>query len=229
MQNDVATVGKGGNGGCCLCNDISAPQAEFWNIPLFETEDFTVIPSLGALVEGWLLVVPKRHALSSGALSGNLADKLFSLTRKVRDIVLATYGSACIFEHGAVASGRAVGCGVDHAHIHVAPVGFDLAAAASPLLPLGSGWREAKMPDAAQSAFRRRADYLYVEQDGRAQIAEASDFGSQLFRRAIAAKLGSSAEYNWREFPQISTVALTVDKLQSTSFGEQLRRERPAA
>ena len=54
---------------CILCSElaVSAEKAP-WSAPLVETENFVVVPSLGALVEGWLLIVPKAHHISYGAL-----------------------------------------------------------------------------------------------------------------------------------------------------------------
>ena len=40
-----------------------------YNVRLYETENFAVIPSLGSIVEGWLLIIPKKHYLSYGYLS----------------------------------------------------------------------------------------------------------------------------------------------------------------
>jgi diadenosine tetraphosphate (Ap4A) HIT family hydrolase len=225
-----ATVTVKGEGACSLCHKISASSAQFWNVPLFESSSLTVVPSVGALVEGWLLIVPKTHAISSGALPKHLARDLYTMTRFVYESVSFIYGTACIFEHGAVARGRAVGCGVDHAHVHVAPVECDLVAAVSPLSPTEVRWRDADMVESCREAFEAGDDYLYVEQAlSQGKIAQGPLFGSQLFRRAIAANAGVEEQFNWRDFPQIPTVEATVKKLESVSFAERLQRVAPAA
>jgi hypothetical protein len=43
---------------CCLCSNlVSENSNEVWNRPLFESANFVVLPSLGSLVQGWLLLV----------------------------------------------------------------------------------------------------------------------------------------------------------------------------
>jgi len=177
------------------------------------------------MVQGWLLIVPREHFISSGAAPESLMRELRSITEGVYRMVEATYGSACIFEHGAVAEHRAVGCGVDHAHVHVAPIAFDLMAAVSPLLPPEVTWQDANA-SSRQDMFRRGSDYLYIEQPlGRQYIAASSEFGSQLFRRAIATTLGIPEQFNWRDFPQLPNVQSTADTFRAAQFREQIRRE----
>jgi hypothetical protein len=43
---------------CCMCfNLVSARPREVWNTPVLESEHFVVLPSLGSMVPGWVLVV----------------------------------------------------------------------------------------------------------------------------------------------------------------------------
>lgn len=53
---------------CKLCLESSEVVRQPWNDPLFETQNFIALPSVGALLEGWLLLVPKRHFILLGAL-----------------------------------------------------------------------------------------------------------------------------------------------------------------
>ena len=55
---------------CVFCSQFredSAPAV--WNEPILESQNFVVVPSLGSLVEGWTLLLPKSHYLSMGALT----------------------------------------------------------------------------------------------------------------------------------------------------------------
>src|SRR6185503_1320171 len=78
-------------------------------------------------------------------------------------ILTQCYGAVGAFEHGPSAASRTVGCGVDHAHLHLVPLQFDLAAAVSPFLPNGGIWKSAGL-EACQNAYDRGDDYLYLEQ-----------------------------------------------------------------
>ena len=62
---------------CRLCSDLLRQDTvEDWDEPLFESPNFVVLPSLGALVEGWLLLVPKKHFICMGELPDSVANEM---------------------------------------------------------------------------------------------------------------------------------------------------------
>jgi diadenosine tetraphosphate (Ap4A) HIT family hydrolase len=191
---------------CRLCSSLTSHNdVDFWNKPIFESQNFVVLPSLGALVKGWLLLIPKAHYLCFGALPEDAVSELCAMKMRVRES-LQRYGDVYVFEHGPSRPNHAVGCSVDHAHLHFAPLGFDIVHAMNPFLPEGTSWSRAGLPE-CQAAFGRHCDYLYVEQPtGVGWIANHNGFGSQLFRHAIAAHLGTPELFNWRENPQLPDV-----------------------
>lgn len=202
---------------CCLCaNLVSDELNKSWDKPLFESENFVVLPSLGSLVEGWVLIVPRHHFICMGALPPGLVLEMQRLKAEVCAVLSSQYGELCAFEHGPSIAARSVGCGVDHAHLHIVPVDFDLVEAAAPFLPAEAMW----LPAAAEScraAFEKGRDYLYVEQpiDGEGRIATHANFGSQVFRKAIASVLGMPEQFSWREYPQVQIVARTIRTLSA--------------
>lgn len=202
--------------GCRLCSELGAyASAKEWNNPLFESANFVALPSVGALVEGWLLLAPKRHFISFGALSGALLAEAKGFKEFLSSVLTECYGTVTAFEHGPSASGRTLGCGVDHAHLHLVPVGFDLLSGVSPVLPGGVTWSRAGIDD-CRVAYLRGEDYLYLEQPiGSGRIATHERFGSQLFRRAVASKIGVPQEFNWREFEQVPIVMATIRRIRA--------------
>lgn len=205
---------------CQLCN---ADLTKAWNVPLLESPNFVILPSLGALVEGWVLVVPKQHFLSMATLPDSLIPEMQLLKERASEALHRIYGAVCAFEHGPADKQRRVGCGVDHAHLHILPTNLDLSAAVAPYLPPYPRWRNANLTD-CRAAVKAGDDYLYLEQPiGEARIVRHPDLGSQLFRRAIAAHLGIPDEFNWRNYPQIENVNKTIQ-----IFGEAVQTEMPA-
>jgi diadenosine tetraphosphate (Ap4A) HIT family hydrolase len=201
---------------CCICRELGANgSTDVWNTPLFESRNFVVVPSLGALVPGWVLLLPKDHYLSMGALPSAMFGEMEEIKRAIVSHLASIYGELSAFEHGPSRAKQSVGCGVDHAHLHIVPVAFDLRGAVQPLLPPNLTWTEASFEERRQ-AFARGKDYLYLEQPlGKGRIAVHDHFGSQLFRRAIASHLGLDDEYNWRDYPQITNIMSTVESLQN--------------
>ena len=201
---------------CFLCSSLGSRDiAETWNQPLLESQNFVVIPSLGALVEGWLLLVPKDHYLCLGALPNELIPEFQMMKHNVSELLHQKYGSVVIFEHGPARPSAGVGCSVDHAHLHLVPLEFDLARASIGFLPQCATWNSATFLE-CQQAFEQGQDYLYLEQTwGSGLIATHEHFGSQLFRRAIAAHIGYPDQFAWRENPQFPIVEQTIKAIQA--------------
>ncbi|MGA2086413.1 MAG: hypothetical protein ABSG60_12945 [Terracidiphilus sp.] len=201
--------------GCAFCSNSAFDDSpEDWNQPLLESRNFAVLPSLGALVEGWLLIVPKKHFISVGALPGALWSEFSALKSDVVHLSEELYGPVCVFEHGPSAEKHQVGCGVDHAHLHVVPTALDLTSSVAPFLPIGARWTDANLRN-CRDAYERGKDYLYLEdQARRGQMVVHQRLGSQLFRRAIALEIGFDQEFNWREHPQFSNVRSTINTVR---------------
>jgi ATP adenylyltransferase len=201
---------------CNLCLESSSGAVgQPWNDPLFETENFVALPSIGALVEGWLLLVPKLHLISLGALPDSVLTEMQEFKTHLSSVLAACYGTVSAFEHGPSAVRRAVGCSVDHAHLHLVPVPFNLSAEVGPLLPKGINWTPAGIGE-CKAAYGRGDDYLYLEQPlGSGCIATHEGFGSQLFRRAVASGIGMPDQYNWREYEHVPTVMATIRTIRA--------------
>jgi diadenosine tetraphosphate (Ap4A) HIT family hydrolase len=210
---------------CKLCSELKAETGRApWNEPLIETENFVVIPSLGALIEGWLLVVPKEHHISMGALPIALRSEADDLERRTRALLKKQYEKPIIaFEHGPSAAKHSTGCGVDHAHLHLLPLDCDLLKYVRPFVPIFLEWRTCDWERLAET-YRSGLDYLYLRSEGKTGLmAVSKDFGSQIFRRAVSLYLGVEGEFSWRDYPRISTVSRTVETLAS-ALATQVRR-----
>src|SRR5437870_13220641 len=67
---------------------------------IFETENFVVLPSIGQIVEGYLLIMPKRHANSMAVLDKHLLAELEIVYSKVRQMLSRSYSTPIFYEHG---------------------------------------------------------------------------------------------------------------------------------
>ncbi len=197
-----------------MCSNlISVHPSELWNQPILESEHFVALPSLGSLVPGWLLVVPREHYLCVGALP----QSIFGEFQKVKDetvrLITSQFGETCVFEHGPSSAGSKVGCSVDHAHLHVVPFSGNLARLVAPLMPNGAAWLAGDAQSCVR-AFNLGQDYLYFEQPvGSGFISVHPSFGSQIFRKAIARQLGKPHEFDWHRYPNHPAIHATVHTL----------------
>jgi len=178
---------------------------------LFETENFVVMPSVGSLVPGYLLVVPRRHALSFGHVSGQYDEELRRLTVSVESALARKYGKRIIFfEHGPVSSRAGGGSCVDHAHLHAVPVPDHVNLVS--VIRRDFAVHEADGFGATREWVQRGVPYLLVRHhDARVYICDAWAVVSQYLRRALALQLGRSEEWDWAAFSHAEHVAATID------------------
>lgn len=88
---------------------------------LLETTNFAIVVDLSPLVEGHLLVVPRKHYRNFASAMREYRQEAVQITQRARDWVRRTYGSVALFEHGSTSDQSGGSC-IDHAHIHVLPV-----------------------------------------------------------------------------------------------------------
>jgi diadenosine tetraphosphate (Ap4A) HIT family hydrolase len=165
-----------------------------------------VVPSLGALVEGWLLVVPPQHVCALAELSESQWYAFQRVLDQATEAVERHYGPAVRFEHGSAGSGRAAGCGVDHAHMHVVPAAIDLRAAVSKIAgSLGEFvWKPAQSRPDSDGV----TDYIWISDATGNWISHQCQIPSQVIRRAIANELGEST-WDWKKDHRVHLVQRT--------------------
>lgn len=190
---------------------------------LFQTSNFCVVPTRGALVEGWVLIVPKDPVISFGFLPTDLWPEAIDLLERTRRAISTIYGGAVCFEHGPVVTGTTVGCGVDHAHLHVLPFFGNVFDNIPSELNRTVSWRNAHSIKDTIGFRQDSTPYLYFEDDNGARICDSSNAPSQFFRRVIAAMIGKPNCFDWKDFPMTGNVDLTVEKL-ATVFDSNLTK-----
>lgn len=194
------------------------PEHDLGDFILHETENFVVIPAVGAACDGYVLISPRAHVLSFGYLDPALGGELSDLLRRLGDHLYRLFGHRVwAFEHGAESFRDRGGSCTDHAHITVFPArpGIDLARAVD-------GCFEPRavadhLPELSRQVRERRASYLWIRAaDGRMWICDAPRALSQFFRRAIFRDLGRPDEWDWAVFPQKAHVRATIGGFRET-------------
>jgi ATP adenylyltransferase len=178
-----------------------------WNKPILESEHFFAVPSLGAIVPGWILVVPKRHRLSLRECRANEWSDLNFMVDTLCPILAFRYQSGLVqFEHGPSAISSAVGCGIDHAHLHVVATDIDLLSVAQ------SEFKDLDWKSLTEQEALLRLDstnsYLYLrDQAGQHSVSESPDIPSQVFRKCLAVATHRPNDWNWRASPAYEVAA----------------------
>ena len=186
-----------------------------WDRITDETVSFVAFPSLGAMVPGWLLVVPRRAILSLRELTAEEFTELDAFVEHLRTRLRPFGGRVQLFEHGNSTANGPVGCGVDQAHLHVVPLPFDLIDAAIASRDTNISWTERHGAVSFASVIPPCGEYvgLLRPDDGLGLAGVMTDPASQWVRRLVAERLGRGSAWDYRTNPDLSNLLRTVEVL----------------
>ena len=203
---------------CRFCKIVGG-QYKYAGIdePFASNDKFVAVASIGALIEGWTLIVPKTHHLSMRNVYGSF--EFSSIVGAVLPPLIHQYGSLIAFEHGANKEGSITGCGVDHAHLHLVPMDESL-------LPdiQHSGLKWVRCHASVISSMTGKSEYLFytelnenkVWQDPMGFLHVLENPLSQFFRRLIASRRGGVKVSDYKRFPYLNTAMQTRSVLANS-------------
>jgi diadenosine tetraphosphate (Ap4A) HIT family hydrolase len=183
---------------CSLCVELAGRRSAYTERhgrrDCWRSHDLAVLPSLGPLAIGHMLVVPIPHVTSFARFAQShpaSSDVLREVIRRAEE----HFGLCVAFEHGVLDTHQSSGgCGISHAHVHVVPVPRHLE---FPQIQ-GCAFRPVETWSELLGKSERHPSYLYLRlPDGSIFGAAARRLESQTLRRWVAAELGMS-EWDWR-------------------------------
>lgn len=204
---------------CDLCDELSGRAGSkfdriYGHDPksriLFRSEQFVVIPSLGQVLEGYLLIIPTTHLAALGDMSDGPLNEFTELCSSVRGMFEAEYGSCIFFEHGTRCEGVG-GCGVYHAHLHAVP----FPEALEPLEFLVSEFPHSEFADLREVREESKGltSYLFYQNSrGRSYLFRTGVLPSQYMRKLLAERLGSK-DWDWRTAGREERLLATLTRL----------------
>ena len=212
---------------CSFCNEfLNEKNNNFYKMYLQEefeknglysriiakTKNFYILPMVGPLVPGYLLVVPKKHYVSFAFQTESELREAQLIVKTIREIFRKFYGTSVVFEHGALSSCVKGGCCSDHAHLHIVAVDTDIIEQFS---EKGFEVREIEGITSLGTQKKRHRPYLYYEnQKDRAVIMDVGVIESQYIRKLIAKKMDVLDRALWNENYQIAWMIEIVKKLK---------------
>lgn len=179
-----------------------------------QTPIFVVLPTIGHLVEGYLLVLPRMHYTSFGHLPPCLVEEFQKLKQEVRSVLFSEcHVPPIVFEHGPVSETRRGGSSVDHAHMHFVPAPVDLL----PTIRSNFGGRPIDSLVELRGPISRGVPYLYYEDaSGQGYVFDAPHVPSQYLRRLVAEQLNTPDKWNWLTFPEVDVLKTTIARFKMT-------------
>ena len=200
---------------CFLCKVVEGKPDKPEHI-LYESDNFIVIPGLGAFFDGYVMIVPKKHIMSFAELSKEEYQEFLRVLNDIRFILKSVYKKEIfVFECG---SGRDGGgkhtTSIVHAHIHLAPTDM-------PVLDEihKSGLYPAQIePLDLISNFGQYPYMLYIDQKDNWYITSDPNtyFPRQHPRQVLADYMGlEKGQYNWRNYPMREKLDIIAEEIYS--------------
>ncbi len=156
-----------------------------------EYDSFYVVPTLGALEVGHILVISKKHVFGFSDLSISNKKELTTIYLEWKGILKSVYGcDVSVFQHG-VESMSGNGC-LDHFHMHLFPQKIDIYDVVDKALNLKavSGFEN----------INEKGDYIYFENASEKKgISYMDVVPSQLIRKLYVSEAGGV--WDWRSSP----------------------------
>jgi diadenosine tetraphosphate (Ap4A) HIT family hydrolase len=202
---------------CRFCMLRDKGHSAVWDKSLICDGQIQVIPSKGAIVAPWLLVVPNAHVPSAALLSHEEKLSVSRLIKGIRHRAASAGQNLVVFENGSPYFGADISCGVEHVHIHIVALNFNLIGELQSYLPRKIGGLE---PWSSMAPVPN-TPYIYVD-DGNEQVYfDASTAPSQFVRQLVATAVGRADEFHYDLFPHVENAISTVewfDRLLQTSL-----------
>ena len=199
---------------CDYCNNVLVPCTRRlpWDEVLFDSMSYVVTPSLGSFIEGWTLIISKRHVTSMSQLLLSEIRELNSLIPEIRKRVEQVYGPTVVFEHGPLTAGTEFGCGIDHAHFHVVPFNSHII----PLIERELTCIEWRQLGQFEDILQETKSYLFVV-DIDAENGVISNPGciqSQFMRRILAKYVGMMEYFDYHQYSFEENASVTCRSLR---------------
>ncbi len=201
---------------CRLCEAASESTSEsrhpstIANQHLISSAHFVVVPALGPLSVGHVLVVSKEHASSIASLGEAALEEYEQLAEQIRQKLPFRTTGGIEIEHGSTSSDCAGAC-IVHAHVHWLP-------------GLGEfeSMFEGVVPTLAESdsiGILATVEQPYLLLRGpsrRVHVYDGAGIPSQFARQTICSSLGRD-DWDWRENHRLDWVTETVGLWQRES------------
>lgn len=201
---------------CPFCN---MDKTCLENTILEETQYFYVIPALGSIVEGYILIISKKHINSMSDLTNEEINEYENLIAKYREIFKSIYKKyPIIFEHGAPnIEDKIRANSVNHAHTHI--VNHNYKNEQSLIEKLNF-----KKISKIQNLNRNKNYIFYISPNNSIYVTNTFESISQIMRIEIAKDLNINDKYDWRKNKFENNIIITINKIDD--YFKKIKKKR---
>ena len=188
---------------CPHCDQTS----DAYTYLLETTQFFSVVCDYHPLLEGHLLIIPKKHLSCVGEYPEPLYQEFISLYKKYSEFIKSEYGAVSSFEHGKF------GQSVFHSHIHLLPYDGN----PKDIVPEGQAYLS-KIENLSElkSILKRDGGYLFFSIGREDWIVEKNLTSPRFFRDRFAIALGHPERGDWKTMHVNQKAMITANRMNES-------------
>lgn len=204
---------------CRFCS-IMKGEYKLGNVdrPIFQNDKFMAISTVGALINGWVLIIPKNHCYSMREYYSNPC--FIDFVNNVIKILSKKYNKEILaFEHGANKFGSLTACGTNHAHLHLVPFYKSILAESNEELSFRNVNFDKIKDHVDNNEYLLYSD-IYNNDITQSEfyIHDLKTPMSQFFRKVIANQLCIPEKFNYKENLNLNIAEQTYNELFEEVF-----------
>lgn len=190
----------------CIFCDIDHSKIE--NTIIEETEYFYILPTLGSLVDGYILIVTKRHINSMSELNENELNEYKNIIDKYQNLFKKIYNKTpIVFEHGTPNQNSEMKANsVTHAHTHIVNINF------SNEKEILEKYNFKEINDFKE--IEKNKNYIKYIYDNKIYITYNFPSVSQLMRILIAEELNYKDKFDWKKERFDENIISTIERIK---------------
>ena len=190
---------------CVFCKIDNSKK---YNTIIEETDNFLIIPSIGSLVDGYLLIVYKKHVYSFSKIFSKEKDEYIAIINKYRMLFKEKYGKyPIVFEHGSSKPNEMCASSLIHAHSHILNHNY--------FNEKEILYKEKFKEIDSFNDIRKDINYIYYKSDnGNDYVSYEFEPISQLMRKYVAKDLNIEDKYNWKFDEFAENIEKTISKFK---------------
>ena len=190
----------------CIFCDIDNSKIE--NTIIEETEYFYILPTLGSLVDGYILIVTKRHINSMSELNENELIEYKNIIEKYKNLFKKIYNKTpIVFEHGTPNQNSEMKANsVTHAHTHIVNINF------SNEKEILEKYNFKEINDFKE--INKNMNYIKYISNDKIYITYNFPSVSQLMRILIAEELNYKDKFDWKKERFDENIISTIERIK---------------
>lgn len=191
---------------CKFCN---LDKSKYYNTILDSTDNFIVIPSIGSLVDGYVLIVSKKHYYNMLEIDLKSQEEYYNLINKYRETFKKIYNKyPIVFEHGSSIYDESSASSIVHAHTHIVNHNFKN----EKHLIYEMNFRDFNI--LSNNNDVSKSYIMYISPNNKSFITYEFISKSQLMRFYIAKDLDLNY-YDWKSYSFNKNIKSTINKIKT--------------